>query len=511
MQEDVIQRSPLSLPQEQSGCGANHLFPIFLKLDQQQVLVVGGGPVALEKIQSLLRNSPGVLISLVAPEISPGILSLQAAHPHLVLIQREFQDHDLQGKRLVLVATSNRSLNEIIRHKAKELKILVNVADTPDICDFYLGSVVIKGNLKIAISTNGKSPTVGKRIRQVLEETIPLEMDQVLEKINRIRHSMAGDFSEKVLKLDRITSVLVERKRPVSREQADMRRLLRVMAYGGIAFLLMITGYWVIGWIFSPQGWQLGNAIKVSLGPDIVYFLAGGFVAKLVDGTLGLGYGTISTAYLLSFGLMPAQVSKSVHLSEIFTSGSSGFMHLRYKNVNKKLFRKLVVPGVVGAIGGAILITRLEGSVKFIRPVIAVYTLILGINIIFKGLQLKKKRNPVKKVGLLAVIGGFLDAVAGGGWGTLVTSTLMSSGRNPVYVVGSVNLARFYVAVAGSLTFLTLLGISHWQVVVGLMVGGAVASPIAAILTRRLKSKKLLILAGIMIITLSIRIIWRIF
>ncbi|HUX84191.1 MAG TPA: TSUP family transporter [Chitinophagaceae bacterium] len=487
------------------------MFPVFLRLDRLRVLVVGGGAVGLEKVRSLLRNSPGVRITLVAPEVIPEILALSATYPNLSIQNRAYSEHDLEGKELVLAATDQPVLNGIISEQARKVRVLVNVADTPDLCDFYLGSVVIRGDLKIAISTNGRSPTVAKRIRQVLEESIPEEIDQVLERIQRIRTTLSGDFSEKVRRLNQITSVLVEKNKPIAPEQADLKKLLRFLSYAGLCLGLMIAGYFSIGWILSPQAIHFWAMARRALGPDILYFIAGGFLAKLVDGTLGLGYGTISTSYLLSFGILPAQVSKSVHLSEIFTSGSSGFMHLRYRNVNKKLFRKMVIPGVIGAIGGAFLIIWLEGSVKIIRPVIAVYTLALGINIILKGLKVKPKRNPVKKVGLLALIGGFLDAVAGGGWGTLVTSTLMASGRDPVYVVGSVNLARFYVALAGSLTFISLLGITHWQVAVGLLAGGAVASPIAAALPRKLKSKRLLVLAGLIVAALSLRVILKIF
>ncbi len=511
MNEDrIAKEGAIHAPEEEKTRGSNHLFPVFLRLDRLRVLVVGGGTVGLEKVRSLLRNCPVTRITLVAPEIDPALRALAASIPSLSLETRAFSGQDLDEKDLVLAATGQPVLNEIIRDQAKKARILVNVADTPDLCDFYLGSVVIRGELKIGISTNGKSPTVAKRIRQVLEESIPDEMDQVLDRIQGIRSSLRGDFSEKVRRLNQITSVLVEKTGPVSPEKADLKKLMRFLGYAGLCLAVMTAGYFLIGWVLSPEGMHFWGRAGRALGPDIWYFIAGGFVAKLVDGTLGLGYGSISTAYLLSFGILPAQVSKSVHLSEIFTSGSSGFMHLRYRNVNRKLFRKMVIPGVIGAIAGAFLIIWLEGSVKIIRPVIALYTLVLGINIILKGLRVKSKRNPVKKVGLLAVVGGFLDAVAGGGWGTLVTSTLMASGRDPVYVVGSVNLARFYVALAGSITFITLLGISHWQVVVGLLAGGAVASPIAAVLTRRLKSRRLLLIAGLIVVVLSLRVILKI-
>jgi siroheme synthase-like protein len=142
-------------------------------LDQLELLLVGGGNVGLEKLHSLLANSPGAKVSIVAPEIKDEIKKLVLRHPSCKIIQREFQYDDLNGKDLIILATDNRQLHEEIKAQAAKKGILVNVADTPDLCDFYLGSIVQKGNLKIAISTNGKSPTAAKRIKEVLHEALP--------------------------------------------------------------------------------------------------------------------------------------------------------------------------------------------------------------------------------------------------------------------------------------------------------------------------------------------------
>jgi siroheme synthase-like protein len=190
----------------------NQLFPIFLKLNELHTLIVGGGYVGMEKVTAVLANSPSATVTLVAPEIREEIWELASQFPTLALLHREYQPEDLAGKDLVLVATNNKELNIRIKQQARERKLLANVADTPDHCDFYLSSVVPKGHLKIAISTNGKSPTVAKRVKEVLLEAFPDEIEQVLDHLQEIRNYLKGDFAEKVKQLDQITSVLVKKK-----------------------------------------------------------------------------------------------------------------------------------------------------------------------------------------------------------------------------------------------------------------------------------------------------------
>lgn len=188
----------------------NNLFPIFLKMEQLQTLIVGGGYVGLEKMESLLRNSPDTPIKLVAISIDEKIKKLSLNYPKVRLIEREFQVEDLNGISIALLATEDRSTNRKIGLLAKSRNIPVNVADTPDLCDFYLGSVVKKGQLKIGISTNGKSPTFAKRFRQVLEEVLPDETNDLLENLRTIRDRLKGDFHYKVQKLNEYTSQLVK-------------------------------------------------------------------------------------------------------------------------------------------------------------------------------------------------------------------------------------------------------------------------------------------------------------
>lgn len=183
----------------------NNLFPIFVKLESLKTLIVGGGNVGLEKISAILKNSPNAPVILVARTIHPEIKTLALNHPNVELLERNFRLWDLWQADIVLLATNNRETNQSILKFAKGRGLLVNVADTPDLCDFYLGSVVTKGELKVGISTNGKSPTIAKRFREFLEEAIPEDTNELLDNMNGIREKVKGDFQEKVKVLNEVT------------------------------------------------------------------------------------------------------------------------------------------------------------------------------------------------------------------------------------------------------------------------------------------------------------------
>jgi precorrin-2 dehydrogenase/sirohydrochlorin ferrochelatase len=184
----------------------NNLFPVFLKLESLETLIVGGGHVGLEKLTAILKNSPGARITLVARHIQESIRTLAAQYPGVKLEERNFKLWDLWDKDIVLLATDNKNLHDTIKKFARTKRLLVNVADTPELCDFYLGSVVTRGNLKIGVSTNGKSPTISKRIREYLEEAIPEDTNELLDNMQKIRDKIKGDFGHKVKILNDITS-----------------------------------------------------------------------------------------------------------------------------------------------------------------------------------------------------------------------------------------------------------------------------------------------------------------
>ena len=228
------------------------------------------------------------------------------------------------------------------------------------------------------------------------------------------------------------------------------RSVTEIIIHLSNALGLMIVGHLLFSYLTTE------NLIAVfnSVNSEILYYIAGGFIAQMIDGALGMAYGVTATTFLLSVGITPAAASASVHASEVFTSGVSGYMHLKFGNVNSKLFKTLVIPGIIGAILGAYVLSSLEEYSSLIKPIVSIYTLFLGGIIIRKALIKRIEKRPLKRVGVLALFGGYLDSIGGGGWGPIVSSTLIASGRHPKYTIGSVNLTEFFVSLASSITFL---------------------------------------------------------
>ena len=192
-------------PAEIKAENRNPLFPVFVKAEQLQLMVVGAGKVAHEKLVALLSNAPQTSITIVAEMVSAEVQELVAPYPKIRLSRKKFEATDLEGINLLLVAVNDPSLSFLISRLAKERNILTNVADRPSQCDFYLGSIVQKGTLKIAISTNGKSPTLAKRMRELLQDALPEEVDELINSLHAIRNRLSGDFSDKVKQLNEIT------------------------------------------------------------------------------------------------------------------------------------------------------------------------------------------------------------------------------------------------------------------------------------------------------------------
>ncbi|WP_239494946.1 sulfite exporter TauE/SafE family protein [Pedobacter yulinensis] len=289
------------------------------------------------------------------------------------------------------------------------------------------------------------------------------------------------------------------------------RKWRKIANWSLFALACMFIGHALFSYIgLDPLLYGLAD-VWGNMDSTFLWMLAAGFFAQLVDGALGMGYGVISTSVLLTAGLNPAAISGSIHTAEMFSSGASGYSHYKFGNVNKKLFKHMLLPGVAGAILGALLLSWLgEAEAWFIRPLLSVYTLFLGIRILVNAFRKAQKPKKVKHVGLLAWAGGFLDSFGGGGWGPLVTSTLISKGRSPKYVIGSVSVTEFFVTLSSAVTFFIMLGLSHIQAIAGLIVGGLLAAPLAARLVGKLPVKKVFIGVGVIVILSSLRILWSV-
>ncbi|MET4083400.1 siroheme synthase-like protein [Pedobacter sp. UYP30] len=482
---------PLLLEEEKG----NQLFPVFVKLNKLRTLLIGAGNIGLEKLTAIVNNSHNATITIVAENISASVFALAASYPSITLKQKSFESSDLEEIDIVFAATGNNVVNQEIRNITHQKGLLINVADTPDLCDFYLGSIVQKGDLKIAISTNGKSPTIAKRIKEILKEGIPDELDETLQNMSALRLTLNGDFSEKVRRLNRVTKKLITPKRGFA--ERNITWLI------WIASVLLIT---VIGfslWKSEPEF----QSFVLNINPIFYWFLGAGFVFAMIDGAIGMSYGVTSASFSLAMGLPPASASMAIHISEVLSNGIAGWMHFKMGNVNWKLFRILIIPAIIGAVLGAFILSSLHAYAAYVKPLVSFYTLFLGFVILSKAINIKRKRTTkkIKRIGLLGFVGGFIDAAFGGGWGSIVLSSLIAGGRHPLFSLGTVKISRFFIATLSSLTFFTILGGSHWEAVLGLIIGSALASPIAARVSNKISAKTIMVVVGMIVIAVSIR------
>jgi siroheme synthase-like protein len=482
-------------PVQDKKSSGNQLFPVFLKLNELHTVLIGAGNVGLEKLSAILHNCKTARVTVISKTVIQEITDIAADNANVTIVEKSFTDSDVDNADLVIAATNDSALNAYVREAAHQRKLLINVADKPDLCDFYLGSIVQKGDLKIGISTNGKSPTIAKRLREVLDESLPAELDVTLQQMSDLRNSLSGDFAYKVKHLNQVTSVLVEPK-------PERRKNLRWLIWLSIIFSLAVAVTAL--WMNEPEF----RAYAQEIDPVFYYFLGAGFVFAMIDGAIGMSYGVTSTAFSLSMGISPASASMAVHLSEIMSNGIAGWMHYRMGNVNWKLFKLLILPGIIGAATGAFLISSLEQYAMYTKPLVSVYTLILGAVILSKALKISKKKSPItkiKRISLLGLGGGFIDALGGGGWGSIVLSSLIAGGRHPRFSLGTVKLTRFFIAMIGSLVFLSMLNGAPWSAIAGLIIGSALAAPIAARISNRISVKVIMVAVGIIVILVSLK------
>ena len=290
------------------------------------------------------------------------------------------------------------------------------------------------------------------------------------------------------------------------------KRPILIILYSLSILAILLIGYLSFTFISLKTLDNTFTTIFNSFDSSIFLYILGGFVAQMVDGAFGMAYGVCVTTFLLSLGIpaiTPAVASASMHASEIFTTGTSSLVYMRYKSINKKLFRALLIPGALGAVAGAITVSFISKQyIGVVKPFVAIYTLTLGILIVRKALNLHiKYRKKIKRFAPVAAIGGFLDSVGGGGWGPIVTTTLVAGGRNLRYAVGSSHMAKFFVALISTITFITVIGLSHWHIIFGLVIGSMAAAPLSIYMSTKISNKWGLILVGTVVILVSLRIL----
>ncbi|UOR00006.1 TSUP family transporter [Hymenobacter sp. 5317J-9] len=454
---------PLPAPQAAGAAGPeappHPPMSVLLHLNHVRVLLAGGGPAALEVLNAIVRSSPAAGVTVVASPLLPALRELASHHAGVHLLERPFQEADLPGHALVFAATDDPALDRRISAAAQRLGLLTHQAGAPAKSSSYL-------------------PT-------------PTQADE----------AQAPSVTAANLRAAPKRALGPAHEAPAT---AYWRRMATgsLVAFAGF-ILLNILSYYVT--------WSQAAEWLTSSG-TFYTFVAVGFVAQLIDGVLGMGYGVVSAISLMSLGLNPASVSASIHTAEMFASGASGYHHYRFGNVNKKLFRVLLLPGIAGAVSGAYLLSRFgEAYAAWVKPLLAVYLLVLGVRILTRAFGRADRRRKVKHAGWLAGAGGFLDSFGGGGWGPLVTSTLITNGRTPRYVIGTVSITEFFVTFASALTFFAMRGLSHWQIVAGLIVGGVAAAPLAARLAGRIPTRWMFVGVGLMVIFWSLWALRKVF
>ena len=292
---------------------------------------------------------------------------------------------------------------------------------------------------------------------------------------------------------------------PATNKALHYKRMVRISS---LCFIILVTAAFFNHYLQGQTVPAEGMPWYRNLGPNFHWILIAGFVAQLIDGALGMGYGVACSSILLSTGVSPAAISGSIHTAEMFSSAASGISHYKFGNVNLRLFRRMVVPAVLGAIGGAVLLVWMgERFSALIRPVVACYTLLLGLRFIYNAFRTHRVQRKFNRYRTLAAVGGFFDSFGGGGWGPIVTSTLINGGRSHRFAVGTVSLTEFFVTFSSALTFFSLIGVMYWQTILALVLGAFTAAPIAAGLAGRIPKQTASFLLGLLVLAWSIRII----
>lgn len=456
------------------------VFPVFLKLDIKKLLIIGGGKTAYTIIKSILENQDDAQITILSNKISDYIVNLSKAHPTKVLfITDSYKDEYITSDYGIVIATEEELHNgDAIYGAAKAQGALVNINNISNRSDFYWGYNIENSELNIAINSQGKTT----EDIEAIEQNYGLALTGI------------GNFKD---------------TDGNNREQKSAVHWRTIATWCLVIFASMLIGHFVFSYIpLETIGTNIWDGIK-QLDSNFPLIMAAGFVAQMVDGALGMGYGLASATVLNSVGVNPAAISASIHTAEMFASGASGYSHYKFGNVNKKLFKLIVIPGVIGAIVGAILLVKLgEEYADYIRPALACYTLILGIKFIINAFVQRRPTKKFKLYGPLAGLGGFFDSFGGGGWGPIVTSTLINVGRTPRFVIGTVSLTEFFVTLSSAFAFFLMMGVTHWQVIVALILGGLIAAPIAAKLVGKMPRKTAFLLLGALVIIWSLKIIW---
>ncbi len=489
---------------------------LFLNAESWPLVMVGCEPASVPLLRDNFHSTSPKPVTLYALEFSVELLELQSQHPELRLEKRAIQSEDLKDRSLVIISESIPSNEEEqIFSWCENKKILIHVQGKPSSSDFSFADLLQTEQLTMGIKLGEFSPEVQHRIRSIIEQSLPQDIDPFIKRLKFAHKHPLMNIEDELQELDKLTKEYLTQKRHPRLHDSEFENLSKVIraVRRRANIYLGILGFIVLLGLFSYI------LIEFKLFPDVGTFLSQdnhifykmllvGFLAEIVAGSMGMGYGVLCTTILLMLNVAPPVVSASIHSAETFTSAAGSISHFKLKNVNKKLVKALALPAVLGAIIGALALSVFgEKYAHIVKPIISAYTLYLGINILRNAFKRKdEQKRKVKSdtnLSFLGLVGGFIDSFAGGGWGPLVTGTLMKDGRTPRYVVGSSTVSKFILTLTSAITFFFTLGIQHWNIVLGLLLGGIITAPFSAMLTSRLPVKKMFIVIGVLVILMS--------
>lgn len=448
-------------------------FPVFLKPEKLSILIVGDGKSEYDRVLFLIKEFNPLEIKIIAPQISSELNHLAKEYSIINIVEKNLEEKDFHNVHLAFFTCQIEDANTL-KNLASKYSVLVHFSHFPEFNDF--------------------------------EEIVPVESDIAnSEKIEHFKKKIATlqklskDFSENLESADPFEQL--ENTTKIAKA-AQLKSNVYLAIIGVLVFIALLG--------ITINEFNLYIEVKDFLAKDHYIFfwmLLVGFLAEIIAGSMGMGYGIICTTILLLLNVPPPLVSASIHSAESFTSAAGSMSHFKLGNVNMKLVKRLAPFAILGAIIGSLSLTYFgEHYAHIVKPLIAFYTLYIGINILRKSLMKSRKISKNRKrsnLTFLGIIGGFIDSFAGGGWGPLVTGSLIKDGRTPRYVIGSSTLTKFMLTITSAITFVYTIGIHHWNIVLGLLIGGIVTAPFSAMLTAKLPVKKMTIFISILVIIMS--------
>lgn len=434
---------------------------VSLHSEYLRVLLIGEPMLILQQLRSLY-NKDLASIDVFIQEENSDIQNFAEEHPNTLLHLRKVEEEDFQKAHIAYILTEDETDKISVIQEARKHKIII-------------------------IDEVSKSNTKEKLIFHNVKNTFPATRDYQ-------DPYDALEYMTKYTKMAKIRATM-------------FLSLTGIAVFAGLFFLTIYE-------------FNLYPEVREFLGRDhsiFYWMLLLGFVAEMVAGSMGMGYGTICTAVLLLLGQSPAIASASIHSAQTFTTAAGATSHYKLRNINFKLVRALAPYAILGALVGSFALYFIDKEfTQVMKPVLSIYTLFMGVNILVKTLRGKKRipENITRKksnIPILGLLGGFLDSFAGGGWGPLVTGSLIKDGRTPRYVVGSSTFLKFLLTTTSAITFMLTLGTQHWNIILGLLLGGVITAPFSAMLTTRLPIKKMTIFISILVIVMSCITLFKVF